>query len=237
MKRFFCLAPLMVLVFLTHCCHGGIHRAVDKGKTYDFFKSVVRIRFFFEDGKENPTIVASGFSVTKDIIITARHFCMSLQNHELGKFKNLELSYINDKNKVVTVSGRKFGEMAFIFYEDDADLCAIRLINHNVMPIEIVKNDSSLQVFSEVMVAGAPLGYFPVVTRGEIVEYQRSIKEENGRLTLNVPGTFGNSGGPVVNSKGKVIGVVMGKSMLFEHIMFAITFEDLNRFLDKVKNG
>ena len=89
-----------------------------------------------------------------------------------------------------------------------------------------------VQVGDETYAVGHPLGYADSITAGVISGLERSVKGDNGKtlrglIQFDAAVNLGNSGGPLLNRGGQVVGIVTalanpGRSDAFVGIGFAV---------------
>jgi len=140
--------------------------------------------------------------------------------------------------EVTTLEGRQLH--ARVLGDDpDCDLALLRIDDSATLPAAKLGDSSKLKRGQIAIAIGNPLGFDASVTAGVVSALGRSLRAKSGRMIEDVIQTDaalnpGNSGGPLVSSRGEVIGINTAIIMGAQGICFAVASNTANFVLGEI---
>ena len=159
--------------------------------------TTTEVRFDFFYGPVPLAGQGSGFILNKDGLILTN-------NHVIGNAQpgNVEVRLFDNKHRYP----------ATVVRVDRAhDLALLKINAPNLVPVTLAETSNGLMVGQRVYAIGNPFGLSGTMTRG-IISAIRDVRgpENNpivGAIQTDASVNPGNSGGPLLNSRGEVIGI------------------------------
>ena len=143
---------------------------------------------------------------------------------------------------VTTTDGRTLSAHT-VGDDPDTELALVRINESVKLPSAALGDSKRLKRGQLVIAIGHPLGFESTVTAGVISALGRSLRASTGRLIDDVIQTDaalnpGNSGGPLVSTRGEVIGINTAIIMGAQGICFAVASNTANFVLgEMVRHG
>lgn len=175
----------------------------------------------------------SGFVITADGYIVTNY-------HVIDGASNIEVSFMDGKSYVGTLVGG----------DEENDIAVLKIDATGLTPVVIGSSDD-LVVGDQVFAIGNPLGELTYsLTGGYVSALNRSVTMDNGRrmnyIQTDTAINSGNSGGPLFNIYGQVVGIVSAKlssssnssAASVEGLGFAIPMDDVQGMItDIIEHG
>lgn len=191
-------------------------------------------RFFFGEPPRENTSMGSGFIISEDGLVVTNQ-------HVVGRNQN-EIT-------ISTPDGESYqGEL--IGSDEFTDIALLRIKSDRVFPFIELSNSDEIMVGEWTIAMGNPFGLFddgnPTVTVGVVSAVNRDFRPDpnNPRTYIDMIQTDaainrGNSGGPLLNSDGDVIGIntfiyTGGTSSGFVGLGFAIPSNRVEKIISQL---
>ncbi len=163
-----------------------------------------------QNNKIDPLATGSGFLISSDGFVVTNHHVIE-----------------NAEEILVTTQDGIENKAELIGHDAATDLAVIKIFNGNFHPVSFADSDK-LQAGQLAIAIGNPFGFQHTVTAGVVSALGRTLRTQKGRLIDDVIQTDaalnpGNSGGPLMDSSGRVIGVNTAVIRMAQGLCFAVS--------------
>ncbi len=142
---------------------------------------------------------------------------------------------------VTTTADRQARAATIVGTDPARDIAVLRLASTDGLVVAQLGSSADVKVGQDVVAIGNALGLRgdPSVTRGIVSALNRSIGDLTGMLQTDAAINSGNSGGPLVNAAGQVIGIntAIAVENNAQNIGFAIPVDDARSVADRLVSG
>src|SRR3954471_1900090 len=121
--------------------------------------------------------------------------------------------------------------------DPDTDIALIKIDDQTGLPVAPLGDSSSLRMGEWVCAIGNPLGYEHTVTVGVVSFLGRKLFDMSldDYIQTDAAINFGNSGGPLINARGEVIGINAAISSRASSIAFAVPINGASAALPQLR--
>ncbi len=173
------------------------------------------------DDRDTPRRGAgSGFIIDADGSILTNH-------HVIDRAERITVKLSDGR----TVRARVIGA------DPDTDIALIKIDGQAGLPVAPLGDSSTLRMGEWVCAIGNPLGYEHTVTVGVVSFLGRKLfdKSLDNYIQTDAAINFGNSGGPLINARGEVIGINAAISSRASSIGFAVPINGASAVLPQLR--
>ena len=190
------------------------------------------------NGSQGMTGVGTGIIMSKDGYIVTNAHVIYDDEHGYGEASSVQIQMSDEETT---------SDARIVAYDKEADIAVLKIDADNLTAAEF-GDSSSCEVGETVVAIGNPLGlqFQNTVTCGIISALDRKVTINDNTMTLIQTDTAinnGNSGGPLINSSGQVIGINSAKmsstysgEATVEGIGFAIPMSEAKSIVDDLIN-
>jgi S1-C subfamily serine protease len=181
--------------------------------------SILTVKIVVYDINDNELGNGSGFIISSDGLVVTNYHVIDM----IPKMK-----VITSDNKTYDVSG-------VLAYDKNRDIAVMKLENAECLPSVTLGNSDDLKLGEDIVAIGYPLGLQTTVSFGNVssLNVPGALLRTNFKdIQITAPISHGNSGGPLFNMYGEVVGINYSVIDGAQNINYSIPVNELKPMLN-----
>lgn len=170
---------------------------------------------------EGTVLIKSGNSEGAGAIINSSGFIITC-NHVIKDKSDIQIE-LNNKKKI---------KATLIESDKNRDIALLKIELNNLPALRIGDSDNSIKVGDNVFAIGSPFGLRNSITKGIVSNLSTKINKFKF-IQTDAKVNPGNSGGPLINETGEIIGLINSKISKAEGLSFAVPINSFKDFFTK----
>jgi S1-C subfamily serine protease len=221
----------LILCALSVGCSTYYVSGKDEGPKYDIrssFKSIIKIAMVIKSPDLGEGEVSgTAWAIDEDNIITAAHVCEAFNEFAgMGISQGVKVTRMTEDYKLVEAPAN---DIKILFSDSVNDMCLIRYEHHGLLPLKLA---AKVEFGDKVYIVGAPLGFLGFILDGLVVNTQAELGGKyNNKLLVSAAATGGNSGGPIINEQGEVVGMLIAGAQPYDHFSIATRIQEIRKLI------
>jgi len=188
-----------------------------------------------QDSMKSVVTIKTGISQGSGFFIAEEGYLIT-NNHVISGADTMSIQIETYDGKIYSFSDYTLSKVG---NDGPMDIILFKIENKSYPPL-IFGNSNEVQIGQKVIAIGNPLGLEFSVTQGIVSATNKKIYSRGGYIQTDTPLNPGNSGGPLINMEGKIIGINNYKISVGESLGFALESNQIKETINKIfleKNG
>jgi len=198
----------------------GQQNSIEKNPKQIFKSSIGKIFRIEANMKNNIVSQGTGFIIKDNFVLTNAHVVTEIINNRVLASNRINGSFYGQNSKI---------NLNIMFFDVDLDLCLLSLDKGQHFPGLFI-SALPIEIGDKIYCIGNTRGEGLCLLDGMISDTNRKIGS-NPYFMFNAGISNGNSGGPVLNTRGEVIGIASAGDKNVQNMNYAIPNKTIKMFL------